>query len=50
MRVLRVPVTWFLYICPKIPTQFYFSEKYPQDPRDMRDIRDMRDMRNMRDI
>ena len=33
MRVLRVPVTWFLYFCPKIPTP---------DPCDMRDMRDMR--------
>ena len=30
MRVLRVPVTWFLYFCQKIPTR---------DPCDMHDIR-----------
>ena len=30
MRVLCVPVTWFLYFCPKIPTR---------DPCDMRDMR-----------
>ena len=33
MRVLRVPVTWFLYFCPKIPTR---------DPCDMRDMCDIR--------
>ena len=36
MRVLRVPVTWFLYFCQKIPTQ---------DPCDMRDMCDMHDIR-----
>ena len=35
MRVLRVPVTWFLYFCLKIPTQ---------DPCDMRDMCDIVDM------
>ena len=33
MRVLRVPVTWFLYFCQKIPTR---------DPCDMHDMYDMR--------
>ena len=35
MRVLRVPVTWFLYFCTKIPTR---------DPCDMRDMCDMHDI------
>ena len=38
MRVLRVPVTWFLYFCPKIPTR---------DPCDMRDMCDMHDIRGI---
>ena len=38
MRVLRVPVTWFLYFCPKIPTR---------DPCDMRDLCDMHDIRGI---
>ena len=37
LRVLRVPVTWFLYFCQKIPTR---------DPCDMRDMCDMHDSRN----
>ena len=36
MRVLRVPVTWVLYFCTKIPTR---------DPCDMRDMCDMHDIR-----
>ena len=36
MRVLRVPVTWFLYFCTEIPTR---------DPCDMRDMCDMHDIR-----
>ena len=38
MRVLRVPVTWFLYFCPKIPTR---------NPCDMRDMCDMHDIRGI---
>ena len=45
MRVLRVPVTWFLYFCPKIPTYVtcvtcmtYVVLLDPCDPRDMRDM------------